>query len=100
MTTPSFPAGNAIISREGRATEQFRAFLQQLAARVLQTVQSGWATPTGTGSRASINASFTQTVSNPPTQAEVTAISNQVAALSKAVGQLINDLKSAGVIHS
>jgi len=98
MVNPSFPSGNSIISRDGRATEQFRAFLQQLASGVLKAVQTGWAAPVGSGSRASINANYSTAIGNPPTQAQVQAMEAQLEALSKAVAQLIKDLESAGAI--
>lgn len=52
----------------------------------------GWFTPTGTGSRASVNMNFPMPVGATYSQSEVTDIATQVTALQKALGQLIIDL--------
>lgn len=58
----------------------------------------GWQVPTGTGSRATFNASATFPVSNPPTQAEVVAIAAQVVVLQTRLAQLIEDQLTSGTI--
>ena len=57
----------------------------------------GWADPTGAGSRATFDMNFTTTVSNPPTQAQVTAIRDQLIVVQKRLGQSILDDKTVGV---
>lgn len=59
---------------------------------------AGWANPTGTGSRAAINADFTQTAAATYTQADFQAVINQLIAVQKALAQLLLDAKSAKVI--
>ncbi len=60
----------------------------------------GWTDPTGAGSRAAFDANWTTTVSNPPTQAEMTSVRDQVIAVQKALAQVIVDLQSASVISN
>lgn len=82
----------------GRASVDFRTLLQQILA-VLNALGAGnIATPTGTGANTAVDMNWTTAVSNPPTQAEVTAIRDQVVILSKVLGRLIEDLKAAGAI--
>ena len=78
-----------IVDQNGVMNPQFRGFLVQLINSI---GVSGFAAPTGAPSNNSINANWTTTVSNPPTQAEVTAIRDQLIAVQKAVAQLIIDL--------
>lgn len=52
----------------------------------------GWVDPTGAGSRATFDMNLAFPVSNPPTQAEVTALAAQVVILQKRLGQLELDL--------
>ena len=54
-------------------------------------ITTGWFTSTGTGSRTALDMDWGQSVSNPPTQAEMQAIVLQVQKLTKHLGQLIND---------
>lgn len=65
---------------------------------VLQDQTTAWTSATGTGSRAALASYAGQTVSNPPTQAEVQAIDNALKAHSQALVQLINDLKTVNVL--
>jgi len=60
--------------------------------------QTGWTAPTGTVSRATFNAGFTQTISNPPTQAEVQAVVVQVQVLSTRLAALELDLATLHLI--
>lgn len=71
-----------------------------LGSIVLGDTQPGWADPTGAGSRATFNMNLLLPVSNPPTQAEVTAIAAQVIVLQKRMGQTVLDLKTATVLGS
>jgi hypothetical protein len=57
----------------------------------------GWPASTG-GARITINGAFTQVASAGYSQANTQALNNQVAALSQALAQLINDLETFGVI--
>lgn len=61
---------------------------------------SGWATPpaSGTGSNATFDMNWTTTVSNPPTQAQVTAVRDQLIVVQKRLGQLLADLQTYGTI--
>jgi hypothetical protein len=96
----SIPAGNVVfVDANGVLTAYGRNLLVQLLrSTFIAPAATGWVAPTGTGSRASINENFTTTVSNPPTQAEMTALRDQVIALQKALGQLIIDLSTIGAI--
>lgn len=90
MAKPGITSGISKITDEhGVMSPQFRSFLIELAKSIGVT---GFAAPTGTSSGASINANWTTTVSNPPTQAEVIAIRNQLIAVQKAVAKLIQEL--------
>lgn len=104
MPTPlvkqNFPVFQApVVEKNLVVTNAWRNFFQGvwLATRNLG-IGSGWAVPTGAGSRATFNMNATFPVSNPPTQAEVQAIAAQVVVLQKRVGQLELDLIDAGVI--
>lgn len=57
-----------------------------------------WTAATGTASRAALASYAGQTVSNPPTQAEVQALDNAVVAISQAVVALITDLRASGLL--
>lgn len=71
-----------------------------LASTALQSGSAvvGWVDPTGAGSRATFSMNFSQTVSNPPTQAEVQAIVAQLVLVQKHLGQLELDLLVVGAI--
>jgi len=60
--------------------------------------QTGWTAPTGTVSRGTFNAAWTQTISNPPTQAEVQAVVTQVQILSTRLAALELDLATVHLI--
>lgn len=64
-----------------------------LANYVLKNQTAAWGAPTGTLSRAVYASYAGQTVSNPPTQAEMQALDDAVKAMSQAVVGLITDLK-------
>lgn len=91
MVNQGLTAGNSrVVDERGYPSPQFRQFLVELINSIPSI--SNFAAPTGTPSTASIDANWTTTVSNPPTQAEVTAIRDQLIAVQKAVAQLIVDL--------
>jgi hypothetical protein len=96
----SIPAGNvAFVDGNGVLTSYGRNLLVQLIRDTFTgPAATGWIAPTGTGSRASINAAFTTPVGAGYSQAQVQAIETQVEALSKAVAQLIVDLSTVGAI--
>lgn len=66
--------------------------------QVVEARQTGWTAPTGTVNRGTFNAGFTQTISNPPTQAEVQALVVQVQVLSTRLAALEEDLTTHGLI--
>lgn len=68
------------------------------ATSVQQDVGPAWAAATGTASRATFTTYAGQTVSNPPTQAEVQAIDDHVKALSERMKALIDDLQGNGAL--
>ena len=102
MVTPraSIPAGNvAFVDANGVLTSYGRNLLVQLLkSSFIAPAATGWTAPSGSGSRASINGSFTTPVGAGYSQAQVQAIETQVEALSKAVAQLITDLTTVGAI--
>lgn len=62
--------------------------------RVAKSAGPAWSPATGTASRAGYAAYAGQTISNPPTQAEVQAIDDAVKAMSQAMVAIITDLRS------
>lgn len=62
--------------------------------RVLKSAGPAWANATGTALRTALAAYTGQTVSNPPTQAQVQQIDDALVVLSGHVVAIINDLKS------
>ena len=65
---------------------------------VQQNVGSAWAPTSGTDSRGLFTTYVGQTISNPPTQAEVQGIDNHVVALSQHMKALIDDLSANGAL--
>lgn len=65
---------------------------------VAQKATTAWATPTGTFDRTTFAAYAGQTVSNPPTQAQVQAIDDAVKLISQHLAALISDLRANGVL--
>jgi hypothetical protein len=61
-------------------------------SQVIIDRQTGWATATGTATRTTFATFAGQTISNPPTQAQVQAIDNHVKILSERMKALIDDL--------
>jgi hypothetical protein len=74
-------------------------FFQYLLTRFGQPT-TGWTAPTGTVSRATFDADWTTAVSNPPTQAEVAAIRDQVIVIQKRLAALEIDSLSIGTIEN
>ena len=77
------------------ATERFRinsTGLSYNGTKILGSRITGWATATGTANRATFATFATQVISNPPTQAQVQAISDHVVILSQRMKALIDDL--------
>jgi|SRR5579859_604120 len=68
------------------------------ANKVVGARQTGWTAPTGSPSRGTFNASWTQSISNPPTQAEVQALVTQIQVLSTRLAALEVDLTTHGLI--
>lgn len=58
----------------------------------------GWTNPVGSGSRAAINANFTQTAAAAYSQSDTQLIINQLISVQKALAQLLLDAESAKVI--
>jgi hypothetical protein len=75
------------------------AFTNTDARYVRQDQTSAWSAATGTEARTALASYAGQTVSNPPTQAQVQTLDDAVKALSQHVVALINDLRSNGAIH-
>jgi hypothetical protein len=96
----SIPAGNvALVDSKGVLTSYGRNLLVQLLNSTFTgQPATGWVAPTGSGLRTSINAGFTTPVGAAYSQAQVQAIETQVEALSKAIAQLIVDLRAVGAI--
>jgi peptidoglycan hydrolase CwlO-like protein len=65
---------------------------------VLKDQTAAWATPTGTFLRTTFASYAGQTISNPPTQAEVQTIDDAVKGLSERLAALISDLRGNGVL--
>lgn len=69
-----------------------------LGSVALGNTVAGWTNPTGTGSRAAINANASTTASATYVQAELQAVNDQLVAVQKALAQLLLDAESAKVI--
>lgn len=80
------------------AQTDITALEDALALYVLQDQTAAWADPTGTLTRTTFAAYAGQTVSNPPTQAQVQAIDDHVKVLSERLAALVTDLRANGVL--
>jgi hypothetical protein len=60
----------------------------------IYNLQTGWGTPSSTLDRTTFATYAGQTISNPPTQAEVQAIDDALVIVSQHLGALITDLKA------
>ena len=69
-----------------------------LAPFVRQDQTTAWVDATGTLSRATFATYTAPVISNPPTQAEVQALANAVAAHSQRLAALINDLRAISAL--
>lgn len=65
---------------------------------VRQDQTPAWTDASGTAARTALASYAGQTVSNPPTQAEMQALDDAVKAISQHLVALINDLKSVSVL--
>lgn len=68
------------------------------AKAVAQKATPAWANPTGTLTRATFAAYAGQTVSNPPTQAQMQALDDALKAHSQRLAALITDLRANGTL--
>ena len=90
--------GNALSELSGPAYQSRARASLGLSAGATAKPTDGWTAPTGTVSRASINAGWTGTASSAYTQAELQAVVTQLEAISGAAGALIDDCASYGVL--
>lgn len=65
---------------------------------VQQDVGPAWDVPTGTAARATFASYTGQTISNPPTQAEVQAHDVHLVMLSQRMAAMVSDLKANGAL--
>jgi hypothetical protein len=90
-TTPSYPLDvNGTIN----TTDAYRVD----GTKVVGNRSTGWTAPSGTATRTTFATFAGQTISNPPTQAQVQAIDNHVKILSERVKALIDDLTTHGLL--
>ena len=78
--------------------QSWNNLLQKAIKAVPQKSTPTWATPTGILSRTTFTAYAGQTVSNPPTQAQVQALDDALKAHSQHLAALITDLRTVGVL--
>jgi hypothetical protein len=71
---------------------------EALAPFVRQDQTAAWTAATGTEARTALAAYAGQTISNPPTQAEVQTLDDAVKAISQHLVALINDAKANGTL--
>ena len=69
-----------------------------LAPFVEQDVGAAWSSPSATAARTAIPVYAAAVITNPPTQAEVQAISTQLAAVTAAAAGIVTDLKANGAL--
>lgn len=74
------------------------AVLEGAGPYVLQDATLAWTAPTGAASRATFATYASQTISNPPTQAEVQAINDALVIVSERMNALITDLQGNNVL--
>lgn len=86
------------VTDAGVAQATASAALGLATTAVQQDVGAAWTAPTGTASRATFATYAGQTVSNPPTQAEVQAIDDHLVILSQRMKAVIDDLKANGAL--
>lgn len=88
--TVTVGAGTVTISIP--ATLSITTAYQVNGTQVVSSRKTGWGSPSGTLSRAAYAAYAGQTVSNPPTQAQVQALDDAVKLLSQTVAALLTDM--------
>lgn len=71
-----------------------------LTGLIWLAASTGWGAASGTLSRAAYASYAGQTVSNPPTQAEMQALDDAVRLLSRTVAALITDLRTQKIINT
>lgn len=71
-----------------------------LGSVALGNTVPGWTNPTGAGSRAAIDANFSQIAAVAYSQTDLQAIINQLVAVQKALAQFLLDAESAKVISN
>lgn len=76
------------------AQDSADAVAGDLSSYVLRNQTAAWTAATGTAARTALASYAGQTVSNPPTQAEMQALDDAVKAISQHVVALINDLRA------
>lgn len=79
---------------QGHKDHEGRLAALEAIKPVLQGVGAAWTDATGTASRTALASYAGQTVSNPPTQAEMQTLDNAVKAISQHLVAVINDLKA------
>ena len=92
----AWDAGNTELDVTGSVN--MTAELLRGGTQVVTARQTGWGAPTGTATRTTYATFAGQTITNPPTQAEVQAIDNAVVILSERLKALIDDLTTHGLI--
>lgn len=87
----------AIVVLDGRV-DTIEAFTNFDPRYVRQDQGAAWTAATGTDARTALASYAGQTVSNPPTQAEMQTLDDAVKAVSQHLVALINDARSNGVL--
>lgn len=85
----SVPA-NSVMITSGTAGQLSSSLINTFLSSA--NVQAGWGTPSGTLARTTFATYNGQTISNPPTQAEVQAIDDALVIVSRRFGALVTDL--------
>jgi len=95
----SFSNDKVYMDSAGHHGGLFFAWNGTVDQQVVGARKSGWGSPSGTLSRAAYASYAGQTVSNPPTQAQMQALDDAVKALSQRVAALLTDLHAATSGH-
>lgn len=96
--------------RTGIPTPYFQKFWQlmsvnvqigdvDISGKVDKGQSSGWTSPTGTGSKSGYTVYVSPTISNPPTQAQVQAISDHLQIISQHVKALVDAGLASGLLE-
>lgn len=73
-------------------------FYQVNNVNVLGARRTGWSVPTGSSNRGTFATYTAPTITNPPTQAEVQGLANNLQIISRTLKALIDDLTAHGII--